>query len=142
MVEMGSDRIHHGFWQFMDPSHHRYETGNPFESAILDYYQHADRLLGELIELLDLSKTAVWVVSDHGAKCMVGGLCFNDWLIRQGYLVLKEPARDVTQFSYDLVDWSKTRAWGEGGYYGRCFINVRGREPKGIVPPTEYESFR
>jgi len=40
------------------------------------------------------------------------------------------------------VDWSRTRAWGEGGYYGRIFINVKGREPRGIVPHDEYESVR
>ena len=39
-------------------------------------------------------------------------------------------------------DWDKTTAWGEGGYYGRLFINVKGREPNGSVPPEEYESFR
>ena len=31
MVEMGTDRVHHAFWQYMDPNHHRYEPGNPFE---------------------------------------------------------------------------------------------------------------
>jgi len=38
MVEMGTDRVHHAFWQYMDPAHHRYEPGNPFENVILDYY--------------------------------------------------------------------------------------------------------
>ena len=27
-------------------------------------------------------------------------------------------------------------AWGDGGYYGRCFLNVKGREPQGIVDPS------
>jgi predicted AlkP superfamily phosphohydrolase/phosphomutase len=40
------------------------------------------------------------------------------------------------------VDWSRTRAWGEGGYYGRVFVNVRGREPEGIVAPEAYEALR
>ncbi|HYR95941.1 MAG TPA: alkaline phosphatase family protein, partial [Candidatus Binatus sp.] len=42
LVEMGVDRIHHGFWSHMDPAHHKYERGNPFESAILDYYRYVD----------------------------------------------------------------------------------------------------
>jgi predicted AlkP superfamily phosphohydrolase/phosphomutase len=33
-----------------------------------------------------------------------------------------------------MVDWSRTRAWGEGGYYARIFLNVRGREPEGVIP--------
>jgi predicted AlkP superfamily phosphohydrolase/phosphomutase len=42
----------------------------------------------------------------------------------------------------DMIDWGRTRAWGEGGYYSRVFLNVQGREPQGTVPPDEYESFR
>ncbi len=142
MVELGYDRLHHGFWQFMDSGHHRYEPGNEFEHAIRDYYRHCDGLLGELLDLMDLDETAVWLVSDHGAKRLEGGLCFNDWLIREGYLTLKQPVSGQTRFKYDLVDWSKTMAWGEGGYYGRCFINLAGREPDGQVSPSRYEQVR
>jgi predicted AlkP superfamily phosphohydrolase/phosphomutase len=41
-----------------------------------------------------------------------------------------------------MIDWPKTRAWGEGGYYGRLFLNVEGREPQGCIPPGAYESVR
>ncbi len=41
-----------------------------------------------------------------------------------------------------MVDWSKTRAWGEGGYYSRIFMNVEGREPEGIIPADRYEAER
>jgi predicted AlkP superfamily phosphohydrolase/phosphomutase len=40
------------------------------------------------------------------------------------------------------VDWSRTRAWGWGGYYARLFLNVEGREPGGIVPADRYEATR
>lgn len=142
LVEMGVDRIHHGFWQYMDSSHHRYEAGNPFEHAIRDYYIHLDKLIGELLETVDRSKTAVMLVSDHGARCMVGGVCFNDWLIREGYMALKEPASKPSKFDIGAVDWSRTKAWGEGGYYGRCFLNVEGREPHGIVPKSQVEALK
>jgi predicted AlkP superfamily phosphohydrolase/phosphomutase len=142
MVEMGVDRIHHGFWQYMDQQHHRYEPGNPFENAIHDYYAHVDRLIGELLGAIDPSRTAIWVVSDHGAKRMDGGFCFNDWLIREGLLVMKEPPAGKRKFDVKEVDWAKTKVWGEGGYYGRCFLNVAGREPQGIVPQSQYEAFR
>jgi predicted AlkP superfamily phosphohydrolase/phosphomutase len=142
MVEMGTDRIHHGFWANMDPEHHRYEAGNPFENAIHDYYVHIDNLIGQSLEQMDLETTAVWVVSDHGARTMVGGFCFNTWLMEQGYLHLKETPTPGQRFTTDLVDWSKTRAWGEGGYYGRCFLNVEGREPEGIIPAGDFEKVR
>ena len=142
VAEMGVDRIYHGFWQFMDKNHHRYEPGNKFEHAIRDYHIHLDGLIGELLSVCDREKTAVMLVSDHGAKCMVGGLCFNDWLIREGYMALKQPVSKPTKFDFGMVDWSRTRAWGEGGYYGRCFLNVQGREPQGIVPQEQYEALR
>jgi predicted AlkP superfamily phosphohydrolase/phosphomutase len=40
------------------------------------------------------------------------------------------------------IDWTRTAAWGDGGYYGRIFLNVAGREPGGIVPPSEYDTLR
>ena len=40
------------------------------------------------------------------------------------------------------VDWSRTRAWGEGGYYCRLFLNVEGREPDGVVAQAGYDALR
>jgi predicted AlkP superfamily phosphohydrolase/phosphomutase len=70
---------------------------------------------------------------------MQGAICVNEWLVQEGYLVLEEPARVRSPFSDARVDWSRTRAWGEGGYYCRLSLNVAGREPQGLVAPHEYE---
>ncbi len=140
LVEMGTDRIQHGFWKFIDPRHRRYEPGNPFENCIKDYYAHLDAQLGELMEAF--GEGTVIVVSDHGAKCMKGSLNINDWLVREGYLRLRQPVTEVTRFDPSLVDWPNTTAWAWGGYYARVFLNVRGREPQGLVEPSEYESVR
>jgi predicted AlkP superfamily phosphohydrolase/phosphomutase len=74
------------------------------------------------------------VMSDHGAQAMQGGICINDWLIEHGYLVLADKPPGVTSLDLCEIDWSRTQAWGAGGYYGRIFLNVRGREPQGIIP--------
>ena len=71
-----------------------------------------------------------------------GGFCVNEWLIRQGLLVLKSYPREVTPFSKLDVDWDRTTAWSEGGYYARVFLNVRGREPNGTIEPGDYEKVR
>ena len=65
MVEMGPDRIHHGFWRYADPSHRLYEKGNPYEEVIREYYELLDREIGLLLQQLP-SETSVMVVSDHG----------------------------------------------------------------------------
>jgi predicted AlkP superfamily phosphohydrolase/phosphomutase len=142
MVEIGVDRIHHAFWAYMDPAHRRYEAGNPFENAILDYYKFVDAKIGELLKFAD-ADTTVLVVSDHGAQCMEGSVCINEWLIQEGYLALLDPApKAPTPLAKLRVDWSRTRAWGDGGYYSRIFLNVEGREPQGVVKANEYEALR
>jgi len=141
MVEMGTDRIHHGFWRFSDPEHRLYEPGNPYESAMLDYYRALDGKIARLLRRAG-EETAVLVVSDHGAKRMDGGICVNEWLRREGYLVLKEEPEGPTRLIPEMVDWARTAAWGEGGYYCRLFLNVEGREPQGLVPAADYERVR
>jgi predicted AlkP superfamily phosphohydrolase/phosphomutase len=141
MVEMGTDRLHHGFWRFFDPEHRLYEPGNPYETAALDYYRALDAKLGRLLGHAG-GDTAVLVVSDHGAKRMDGGICVNEWLRREGYLALKQEPSGPTPLTPEMVDWEHTTAWGEGGYYCRLFLNVSGREPEGRVPPEDYERVR
>jgi len=140
-VDMGVDRMHHGFWKFFDATHPKHEPGNPYENAIRDYYVHLDAQIGERLALLD-EETAVLVVSDHGAKPMVGGICFNEWLKQEGYLVVEHQPAGIVPLEKCEVDWSRTRAWGSGGYYARLFLNVKGREPEGIIEPEDYERVR
>src|SRR5262249_40391999 len=76
MVEMGVDGIDHGFGDHRDPTHPKYEPGNPYEDAIRTYYRYVDGEVGELLHLMP-DDTTVLVVSDHGAKKMDGAVCFN-----------------------------------------------------------------
>jgi len=139
-VEMGVDRIHHGFWRYHDPDHRLHDPNNKFANAIRDYYKQIDDRLGRMLQHVD-EQTAILVVSDHGVSRMDGGVCLNEWLWKNGWLVLKEPPPDgkLTRFEALNVDWSKTKAWGAGGYYGRLFLNIKGREPQGIIPPEAVE---
>ena len=141
MVEMGTDRMHHAFWRFFDPEHRLHEPGNRFEGAMLDYYRALDAKIDRLLRFAD-DDTAVLVVSDHGAKRIDGGICVNEWLRNEGYLVLAEEPAEPTPLRPEMVDWSRTTAWGEGGYYCRLSLNVEGREPQGTVPAHEYEQVR
>ena len=73
---------------------------------------------------------------------MHGGLCINEWLLARGHLALKAEPAGPGPLRHDDVDWSRTKAWAEGGYYARIFFNVAGREPDGIVPPSEMAALR
>ena len=142
-VEIGLDRIHHGMWKFWDPDHPKHKPGNSYQSATPDYYRYLDRELGEILKMLE-DDTLIMIVSDHGAQGMEGGFAINEWLRQEGLLVLKdEPLYDgLVPFEKVEVDWEKTTAWGAGGYYGRVFMNVEGREPMGLIPAHDYEKVR
>jgi predicted AlkP superfamily phosphohydrolase/phosphomutase len=141
MVEMGTDRIHHGLWKHMDPEHRGHVPDSPHRDAIRDYHRHLDGLVGRLLAHAD-EQTAVLVVSDHGAKRMDGGIRVNEWLRREGLLTTLREPQGAERLSDVGVDWSRTVAWGDGGYYARVFINARGREPEGVVAPEDYERVR
>lgn len=140
-VEMGTDRIHHGLWKYMDPQHRKHPGPTPFLHSIREYYRYLDGQIASLLSRVG-DETTVMIVSDHGAKRMDGGICINDWLIREGYLVLKSRPEGIVNLNQCEIDWERTRAWGAGGYYARVFLNVRGREPSGCVAPEEYDSLR
>jgi len=141
-VSIGPDRMHHTFWAHHDPTHPKHNPKSPFKNAIRNYYRYIDTEIGELLSLFP-QNTRIVVVSDHGIQKMHGGFALNDWLIREGYLVLKKQPGDPTPLgnliSDDMVDWSKTIAWAWGGYTGKVFLNIKAREPQGFVPQGRME---
>jgi predicted AlkP superfamily phosphohydrolase/phosphomutase len=140
-VDIGLDRVHHGFWDSYDKEHIHYRPDNLYESVIPDYYLWLDQQIGEIVQLLD-KDTVLLIVSDHGAQRLDGGFAVNEWLIQEGLLVMNEQPTQVTPFAKLKVNWAKTKVWSEGGYYARVFFNVEDREPRGIIPASQYESFR
>jgi len=136
MVEIALDRLHHGFWHFWDENHPSYPGETALYRVLPDYYRLLDQEIAETASILP-DNTGILIVSDHGAQPMKGGFRLNQWLIQNGYLTLKKSASDEQTLSPDIIDWSKTKAWGEGGYFGRIFLNVLDRETSGIVRWSE-----
>ncbi len=139
--EIGVDRLHHAFWKFFDRKHPKYEAGNRYEGVGLEYYRMIDEHIGKILKMVP-EDTVVLVVSDHGAKGMRGALCVNEWLIQQGYLVLKERPEKVVELEKAQVDWNRTKAWAWGGYYARIFFNIKGREAQGVIEPGDFDRER
>jgi predicted AlkP superfamily phosphohydrolase/phosphomutase len=143
MVEIGLDRCQHAFWRDWPD-----EADSPEEAAridpklaiLIDYCKLIDEEIGLLLSTIPDPKT-VYLVSDHGARTMEGGFAINQWLAQRGDLVFLKPPDRPTRIEHALVDWSRTRAWGDGGYYGRIFLNIAGREPHGTLTPDEAESY-
>lgn len=134
-----SDPVNHNFLKFVDKEHRKYNPKSKFKDAMKNYYKFVDKGIGELIELLD-KDTKIIVLSDHGIKKMHSRVNLSDWLINEGYLVLKQPFREKVKLTIDMIDWEKTKAWAIGAYEGQIFINLKGKEKKGIVEPEDYDN--
>ncbi len=138
LVEIGVDRLHHLFWPLLDPSDPRHVPRHPLARRARDYFALVDLRIERLLDRIGPDANVI-VMSDHGARPLEGGVRINELLRREGLLALHDAPERPRPFDPSLVDWSRTRAWGEGGYYARVFVNLKGREPEGLVEPSELE---
>jgi len=134
--------------------HYYIEDRELVESA----YVEADRALGELVETAG-PETTILVFSDHG---YYGGpyeryFSVNRWLLEEELLSVRgwindslrvvpfgpEGPQDLGFGRYQIL-WPATRAFSTSdchSNFGHIQINLRGREPSGVVEPgPEYES--
>jgi len=135
-VIMGTDRMPHLFYRYFDENHVRYDPDPRYMNALKDHYKFCDQSVGEVRSLLG-PDTVLIVHSDHSVQRLDGRINLNEWLIQEGYLTLKERPAQLTPFARCQVDWAKTKAWATG-YTGQLYLNMRGREPQGIVSPGDY----
>lgn len=132
------DQQSHMLWRFSDPGHPAYEPElvHRYANVLTHTYVSMDKALGQVMDRIGDDTTLI-VMSDHGFASFRRAVHLNRWLADEGYLVLKRPLprleEDPNIFMH--VDWSKTRAYALG--INMLYINVQGRERRGIVPPGE-----
>ena len=168
LVYVSTDRIQHCLMEYIHPEHPDYPAMK--DTAIAEQtravYRQLDDGLAALLERTTRNDLVIFM-SDHGHQACTrtctmdrilqhlgwlefgkGSLTFN--LIRWG------PGRRIARRIYDLlklhgrisipaspIEWSKTRAYtsvvstGEG-----VSVNLKGREPGGIVDPADFEKVR
>jgi len=131
----GVDRIQHMFWRYIEKGHPaaRGASGSEHADAIEKIYRHSDELVGKVMARLR-KDDLLMVVSDHGFASFRRGVNLNAWLLSRGWLALKEGGDGATEWLRD-VDWSHTKAYALG--LTGMFLNIEGREGKGIVKPGE-----
>jgi predicted AlkP superfamily phosphohydrolase/phosphomutase len=148
-----TDRIGHLFWRLLDPKHPLYDAAaaERWAGEVPKAYAKMDALVGEAVAKAG-PRAAVIVCSDHGFASFRRGINYNTWLVKNGFMTLREPAVagktledlfDKGQLGefFRYVDWSRTRAYAMG--LGNIYINLLGREPKGSVAPgREYDEVR
>lgn len=131
-----TDRVQHMYWRYSETGHPATPDGSEdsrYKDAIAEHYTYNDALLGRVMEKLH-EDDVLLVLSDHGFSSFRRGVNINAWLMKEGYLYLKDGADGSTEWLQD-VDWSRTRAYAVG--LVGLFLNVKGREEQGIVEPGE-----
>jgi len=130
------DQNTHMMWRTMDPQHPLYQPDAPpqVKGAVEHFYRAMDPALKRVLAEVD-DKTTFFVISDHGFAPFYREFNLNTWLLNNGYLSLLDPTRrDETEF-LENIDWARTVAYGFG--LNALYVNLRGREPHGIVEPGE-----
>lgn len=127
----------------------------PLKDGIRETYREMDKITGEVLKRLDAGKFGdqcnLMIVSDHGFQSFRWGVELNTWLARNGYLKildqegfkpgeLNDIPTSVSGGYLTYVDWANTTAYSLG--LGKIFINLKGREPLGIVDRQDFDRLR
>jgi predicted AlkP superfamily phosphohydrolase/phosphomutase len=127
------DESSHVFWRSLDPAAPLPERAQA--RVIPDLYARLDRTVGEVVRAAGPA-TLVLVISDHGFAPFDRRVDLNAWLERRGYLAVRPPAA-VRSGALGHIDWPHTQAYALG--LNALYLNLRGREAEGVVPPEERE---
>lgn len=168
IVYEGTDRVQHPLYAYAAnvPSADVDEGWDERREWVWDYYTFLDAHLGQVLDDCR-DADAVVFLSDHGFTGLHWEFCANEWLAAQGWLRFQEganrlyrPLRPFARLIKRLLpagllqrsrealvglralDWERTLAYSGGPTEDGIWINLRGREPYGVVGQEEYERVR
>jgi predicted AlkP superfamily phosphohydrolase/phosphomutase len=126
------DQLAHMFWRTVDPKHPANDPAGKYANVIEQTYQDIDKVIGKALEGVD-GQTTLIVMSDHGFAPFYRAFNLNTWLAKEGYIKLTDKSGPAEQEFFAAVNWEETRAYGLG--LNGLYINLRGREGRGVVQP-------
>jgi predicted AlkP superfamily phosphohydrolase/phosphomutase len=117
---------------------------------IAETYESCDRMVGKIVDAFAADNPLILIVSDHGCigfhSDYHASSIVKDILTENGFLFFEghggsalDPGSKPRHGSEE-VDWSRTKAVFHDSIY--IYMNVKGREPYGVVDPSEYENVR
>ncbi len=100
-----TDRIGHLYYQITAPDGLQYGTLEEKESRkhIERYYKEIDKLIGKVRKAVG-EDTYFFIMSDHGMGNQVGTFKINDWLLKHGYLKLKQAPPKKKTFKDKILE--------------------------------------
>jgi hypothetical protein len=131
-----NDLISHMMWRPMDPGHPAYDaaTDAAFAGVVRKTYEKLDGLVGYALDHMG-ENTLLVVMSDHGFASWRRVFHLNAWLKKEGYLATYDGQPPEKRVYMQEIDFTRTRAYAFG--LNGLYINLKGREKDGIVPPEE-----
>ena len=133
---MTVDQGCHMLWRYMDRRHPGFIDDAELVDGIQHIYQKMDAALQVVMDHID-DDTVLIVMSDHGFQPFYWGVNLNSWLCEKGYVTLRNPEEQGEHKFFGNVDWKRTKAYAMG--LNGLYLNLKGREKNGIVPPFSYE---
>ncbi|MGD2109062.1 MAG: alkaline phosphatase family protein [Phycisphaerae bacterium] len=124
----------HMFWWDSDEPHpvRSPEEARTYHQKIVELYRQMDDVVGKVTERYG-DKATIIVMSDHGFCNFRRQFNLNTWLRDNGYVQPRNCKSLLDPRRGRMVDWGATRAYGLG--LNGLYVNLQGRELKGIVPP-------
>jgi len=127
------DHVGHAFQGWIDPTGSSYtpERAQKGWAHMRNYYRALDRFVGEFLERFDPAENVIAVVAEHGMPANKKAVSLVNAFRDTGWLTLTEDGQSVA--------WSESKVWFDQNH---LWINLKGREPTGVVPPEQYASLR
>jgi predicted AlkP superfamily phosphohydrolase/phosphomutase len=152
----GCDRVQHRYrgFNYSGSILFYHQERNKYINTIRDFWIFLDNALGDILKITP-PDTLVMLMSDHGHAYSDSMFFMYGWLKSLGLMYAEmKPMEfpwykkiflsdETIEFTKQVhLDWSRTKAYASG-YMGQIYINLKGREPYGIVEPgKEYEEVR
>jgi len=120
------------FFHFFGVDQNSHMLWQKFDGELLETYKMVDVMVGWVAE--HANAATMIVMSDHGFSTFDRAVNLNTWLVREGFMRLKDPYSTDEGELFPNVDWSKTQAYSLG--LNAIYLNLSGRERNGIVPKS------
>ncbi len=131
------DHVQHVLYGGIDPkcSYYNAKDAPGIMAHIRRVYGEVDERIGRILQDVNLDETLVCIVSDHGFSSIEQNPYLKHHLAKAGLLhfELDHETREMK------IDWSRTKAYPLEPCHAHIFVNLKGRDPDGIVEPGDYE---
>jgi predicted AlkP superfamily phosphohydrolase/phosphomutase len=131
------DHIQHVLYGGIDPkcSYYDEQEASKILGHIRRVYAEVDERIGRILQDVNLNETLICIVSDHGFSAIEFNPYLKHHLAKAGLLSFKLDY-ETNQM---IIDWSRTKAFPLEPCHAHIFVNLKGRDPDGIVNPKDFE---